>query len=141
MLGNDDVAGQTLETRKLDVFTTHDLEHARAGEPQQGGGEIPTEGQRRHEEVAPVALAAGGQPLQVHREYEDQHESEPKAGYRQAQKRDDLAGLVPNAVDAHSREQAGWDAYQEGKQSRRKGELKRVGQALKIKLAYRHSIV
>src|SRR5262245_18103037 len=141
MLGDDDVTGQTLETRELDVFATHDLEHARAGEAQQGGCEIPTERECRHEEVAPVTLAAGGQPFQVHRENEDQHKSEPESRDGQSQQRNDLAGLVPNAIDAHGREQPGWNAYKEGQASSSKSKLKRIGQALEIELAHGHAVV
>src|SRR5258705_12880731 len=64
VLGDDDIARQALQARELDVFAAHDLEHARASEAQQRGGEVPAERQGRHDEIAPVVLASCGQPLQ-----------------------------------------------------------------------------
>src|SRR5215469_12960244 len=61
---NDDVARQSLQSGELDVFAAQHLEHARPRQPQQRGGKIPAKRDRRHDQMAPAALAAGRKPAE-----------------------------------------------------------------------------
>src|SRR2546427_2343944 len=78
--GDDHDVRQTLEPRELDVLAAQDLEHARAGQPQHRGSEIPPERERRHDDVPPVTGPGGRQPSQPDGEHEDQQRDSLREG-------------------------------------------------------------
>src|SRR5215813_11636007 len=117
--GQHNVARQAFQPRQLDIFAAQYFEHARAGQPQQRGGEIPAERQRGHDQMLPAALAARRQPMQPHRKYQDHHQPQPEAGHGQAEQCNGFAEIVPEAVDPDGRDDAGRYADKEGDQRRR----------------------
>ena len=87
------------------------------------------------------ARARRWQPLQVHREEQDQHEADPERGQRQAEQREYLARPIPEAADPHRGENAARDADQQREGHGRQRQQQRVRQAREVELEHRRAVV
>ncbi len=140
-LAIDQGLGQALQTRQLDVFAAHHLEHGGSRQPHVRGGEEPAERERGHDQVRHRAGARGRQPPEVDGEEQDHHEADPEGGEREPEQREDLPDPVPPAVDAHGGEDAGGDADQERQGHGGRGEHERVGQPREVELEDGRAVV
>src|SRR5437899_2755947 len=141
MHGDDHDVREPLEPGELDVLAAEHLEHARAGQPEHRGGEVPPECQGGHDDMPPVTGPGGRQPSEPDREHEDQHEPQPEPGDREAEQGHGLRDVVPPAVHLHRRDDAGRNADEQGDERGGETQGQRVGQPLEVELADREPVV
>src|SRR5881628_1319862 len=139
--GDDNDVREPLEQGELDVLAAQHLEHARTGQPEHRRGEVPPERQGGHDDVPPVTGPGGRQPSEPDREHEDQDEPKPEARDRKAEQGHALRNVVPPAVHLHRRDDAGWNADEQGDERGRETQGQRVGQPLEVELADREPVV
>jgi hypothetical protein len=80
--------------------------------------------------VLEVAAARGRQPVELHRENQDQHDPEPERRHRLPEQRDHRRDVVEHAVALDGRDDPGRDGQAERDEQRGSGQLEGGGHAL-----------
>ncbi len=81
-------------------------------------------------EVLEVAAPRGGQPVEPHREDQDQHDAEPEGRHGLAEQRHHRRDVVDRRVAPHRRDDAGGNGQAQRDEQPRAGQLEGGGQPL-----------
>ncbi len=133
--------GQALEPCQLHIFRAQHFKHRRSRQAHMRGGEVPAEREGRHDQVQRSARARRWQPAQIHREHQDQHQSDKERRQRQTEQGEQLPGAVPEPAHAHRGEDAGRDADQQRKCHGHRSQQQRVRQAVHVEFQHRRLVV
>src|SRR5712692_1883895 len=128
---DDGTLGEALGTRRADVVLPDDLEHARAREAREGGGRGGAERHRGQDEMpqhvghaASIGRAhpARGEPAELEREQQDEHDPRPEDGQAHPGDGHPHADAIEPRVLLDRRHDARGQADDDGGQERAPGE-------------------
>src|SRR5712692_8049498 len=128
---DDGALGQALGAGRADIVLADDLEHARAREPRQRGGRGGAEGHRGQDEMpqhighaAAIGRAhpARGEPAELEREQQDEHDPRPEDGQAHPGDGHPHADAIEPRVLLDRRDDARGQADDDGDQERAPGQ-------------------